>query len=231
MKLQHNNPSLTYCEEGQDRPCRFYWGKVKKGVLETNHGPVLCRDFLGDTLVWKAKEVAPSSIYGWKYYGDVETKYTSMVLDDFGKIEDNVKTILNPIEEKIGVKLTTVEKTDDGKHVWVKGDKFWMLTTVHFSWYTTLLRYLTYPCVFQSFDDLDAKPTNYWMTEPGVFEIFKKLPYILKDLKITQVSGIKKVAEASGHTMHAYNGWYSNTNQKSLAKFTEYGEQLRVLLT
>lgn len=229
MKLVHNKPHQSYAEEDQDRPCHFYWAKVKKGVLTTDHGPVLCRDFLGDTLVWKAKETAPSCIYSWSYDGDVEKKYTSIVLDNFGNIEHNVKTILNPIEEKIGVKLTTVEKTDDGQHVWVKGDKFWMTTTVHFSWYTTMLRYLTYDNAFEKIEDLKDYPTNYWMNE--AFPIFVKLPHVLKQLKVTQVSGTKDVKANGGHTMHNYNGWYNNTNFTGYQiKFTEYGEQLRALL-
>ena len=228
MKLQHNNPHESYGEEDQNRPCHFYWAKKKKGILETNHGPVLCRDFLGDTLVWKAKEVAPGRIYSWVYHGEVETKYTSLVLDDFGCIEFNVKSILNPIEEKIGVKLTTVEKTEDGEHVWVKGDKFWMLTTVHFSWYTTLLRYLTWDKKFTAFTDLEEYPTNEWMDEKS-FALFTRIPYILHDLKVTQVSGTKNVSSVGNHTMHDFNGWRAAVdNYKS--KFTEYGEQLRALL-
>lgn len=226
MQLHHNNPNEHYAEESQTRPCQFYWAVKRNDRLETDHGPVLCRDFLGDTLVWIAKEDKSNSIYGWKFRGDVEKDFTSLVLNDFGKIEENVKTILNPIEAEIGVELTTVEKTDDGKHVWIKGDKFWMLTTIHFSWYTTLLRYLTYNNVFKNFDELDKKPTNHWMKE--AFPRFKKLPYVLKQMKITKVRGAGE--GQTGTTMHDYNGWYSNTEFNYKYKFTEYGEQLKQLM-
>lgn len=229
MQLHHNNPHESYGEETQDRPCQFYWAKVKKGTLYTNHGPVLCRDFLGDTLVWRAKETSVSSVYGWRYVGEVEAKYTSLVINDFGKIESNVKSILNPIEEKIGVKLTTVEKTDDGEHVWVKGDKWWMLTTVHFSWYTTLLRYLTYDKLFTAFSDLEAYPTNEWM-DSEKFKIFEKLPYVLPKLVVTQISGTKDVKVVGSHSMHDFNGWNSNTDSGYKGKFTHYRDQLHALL-
>lgn len=227
MKLQHNKPHDSYGEEAQDRPCRFYFAYVKNGVLNTDHGPVLCRDFLSDTLVWKAKEETQCSIYGWKYTGKVEKAYTSLVIDDFGQIIYNVKSILNPIEKEIGVKLTTVELTEDGEHVWVKGDKWWMTTTVHFSWYTTLLRYLTWNKKFTSFDDLKAHPTNDWMGE--VFDKFKKLPYVLPQLKFVSVRGSKPSCD--GSVMHDYNGWYCNvTNNKWKNKHTVYQEQLNGLL-
>ena len=226
MQLHHNRPNDSYCEEDQERPCHFWWAKLRKGRLETDHGPVLCRDFLGDTLVWIAKEQPPTQIYGWKFHGTVEKKYTSLVLDDFGQIEENI-FLLNVIEEKIGVKMTQVEVTEDGSHVWIKGDKFWMLTTVHFSWYTTMLRYLTYGIKFQSIDDFENYHTNGWMS--NAFPTFKKLPYVLHKLKITQVSGTKNVAEL-GRTMHEYNGWYANTKDGYESKFTEYGVQLNALL-
>lgn len=227
MKLQHNNEYDTYGEEDQDRPCKFYWAVVKKGQLETNHGPVLCRDFLGDTLVWKAKEAPPCSIYGWDYTGPVEKKYTSLVITDFGNIIKNIQNILNPIEDELGIKNTQAEVTDDGAHVWVKGDKWWMLTTVHFSWYTTLLRYLTYSHSFKEFEQLREFPTNDWME--GAFDTFKKLPYVLPELKITQVAGTKK-QYCNGNTIHDYNGWRSNCGPEYKSRFTEYGEQLRALL-
>lgn len=227
MQLQHNKPNESYCEEDQDRPCHFWWAKVRKGKLETDHGPVLCRDFLGDTLVWKAKEQKPCSIYGWKFAGTIEKKYASLVLDDFGQIVQNVKNILNPIEIKIGIKPTTVEVTDDGGHVWVKGDKWWMTTTVHFSWYTTMLRYLTYDRIFHKLEDLASHHTNYWMRD--AWPIFVKLPYALPKLKVVQVSGMKDPA-SHGKAMHDYNGWLANTDKEYKGKYTAYAEQLNGLL-
>jgi len=224
--LQHNKPYQSFSEEGQWRPCHFWWAYVKDGVLNTDHGPVLCRDFLGDTLVWKRKEEVPAgAIYSWDYKGKVETKFTSLVIDNFGEILHNIVTILNPIEEKIKVKLTTAEITDDGKHVHIRGDKFWMLTTVHFSWYTTLLRYLTWDVKFSNFDELYDKPTNGWSKQS--FPQFKALPYVLKQLKVTQVAGVKLPCDDK-YTMHDYNGWYSNTNEHK-RQFTAYGEQLKAL--
>jgi hypothetical protein len=113
--------------------------------------------------------------------------------------------------------------------VWVKSDKFWMTTTIHFSWLTTMLRYLTWDVVFKDFDEMKEYPTNYWMKE--AFPKFKKLPYVLKDMKVTQVSGCKDVVKNNGGTMHAYNGWYSNTAGGYESKFTQYGKQLNGLLT
>jgi hypothetical protein len=231
MQLVHNKHQ-SFGEEDQDRPCHFWFAVEKKGILETNHGAVLCRDFLCDTLVWKAKEKSPSSVYGWAYFGPVEKKYVSLVIDDFGKIEHNVKSILNPIEKKLEVKLTKVEKTDDGEHVWVKGDKWWMQTTVHFSWYTTMLRCLTHNKMFSELEDLRKFPTNDYLEGYG-FDRFCKVVFCLPKLKVTQVSGTKNIKNHSNTTMHNYNGWSSNSDfgAEYKLKFAEYGEQFRALLT
>lgn len=223
MKLQKLWPSSeSYAEVGQSRTCTFAFALDKGDSLEIHHLPILCRDFLNDTLVWKANEDKSKNIYGYTYRGDVEEKYTSIAMWDYLGLVENLP-FLNKVEEAIGVTPTSYQIVEDA--VWLKSDKFWMTTSIHMSWFTTLLRILTHDADITSWEEA-GKYRDSWVNDDS-WAKFCKIPYVLKDLKFITVKGAGKTM--TGSTMHDFNGWHSNiTPGKS--KLTTYGAQLDGLL-
>jgi len=212
-----------YAEAHQTRKCKIAFAERDGDAFKILVDPVLCRDFLNDTLVWKAGENEHCQIYGYGYTGKVETEDSVLYLWDKNPngLKKNIE-FLNKLEREVGITETQLF-TDDETEYGIVGDKWWMTTTVHFSWYTYLLRLLTYRHKIESFDDL----THDDWVEENVKSRLEKLHLALKDLKVTQVSGTKKEYLDGEDTMHDYNGFHS---QFTMPQFTEYGEQLNELL-
>jgi hypothetical protein len=221
MQFVHPYKEQEYGEESQDRKCKFAFAKVKKGDVTVLHQPVLCRSFLDDTLVWKAGEIAPSKIYGYTFHGDIDTKKTTLYITDEAPnpLANNLE-YLHKIEKEVGIKPTKVT-TVDGKEHLVEADKWWMKTTVHFSWFTFLLRQLTYPTKVTSFEDIPRASTFDEIPQKH----FKDFHKVLAKLDVTKVRGSRE--DTTGTTMHEYNGFYSQVNKP---QFTTYGNQIKALL-
>lgn len=223
MKLFRNyNPDdFDYSEEDQERPCRFAFPIKVEGGYEISHLPVLCRDFLNDTLVWKAKETPGGTIYGYKYRGKITKSKTRLMIEDHGNLVENI-VFLNKIEKENDIPLTKIIPLETGEVI-VEGDKWWMSTTVHFSWLTSLLRWLTHDNKVKSWDDVNYDSfANKYMND------FKKLPAALKRLKVTKVAGASDTALSA---MHKYNGWFANVNKcMYTAQYARYNAELREIL-
>jgi hypothetical protein len=96
-----------YAEDFQSRKCKFAFAMRDGENFKIMVDPVLCRDFLNDTLVWKAKENKPCSIYSYNYKGKIETEDSVLYLydDDPNGLQDNIG-FLNELEREIGIKET-----------------------------------------------------------------------------------------------------------------------------
>lgn len=215
----------NYAEDFQKRPCKFAFARLNKaGNFRVLVDPALCRDFLGDTLVWKAKEnTDPGDIYGWNYRGYVDPKKVCLYIEDtrHSWLLQN-QPFLNQLEMEIGLKtFTSVTDLGEGKNLAVLADKWWMTTTVHFSFYTYLLRQLTYDTHVKDWG-------NFVVTGPGeqlTDSILQRFHLMLTKLKFTQVAGTA-AKWVDSDSMHSFNGFAS---QFSNPMFCEYAEQLREL--
>lgn len=210
-----------YAEDHQIRKCKFAFAARDGEDFKILVDPVLCRDFLNDTLVWKAKENSCARIYGYKYRGKIETKDTVLYLwdKDPNGLKDNIE-FLNSLERELGIQETQLFTTDS-KEYGIVGDKWWMTTTVHLSWYTYLLRQLTYNKEIKDWDDI---PHDDWVVEKVKAKL-PKLHLALKQLNVTQVSGTKgEYLDGGESTMHNYNGFNA---QFAYPDYTEYGQQLK----
>jgi len=221
MQFVHGYKPQEYAEDYQTRPCKFAFAKVSGDIVNVLHSPVLCRSFLDDTLVWVAKEQAKERIYGYNFAGPIDKKQVTLYITDKEKnsLVSNV-AYLNSIEKDLGITPTKVTTVDSIEHL-VVGDKWWMLTTVHFSWYTWLLRQLTYNKKITEFEDIPESG----VFENGDQEDFKDFHKVLAKLDVTLVRGSKE--GYSGSTMHNYNGFY---NQKHRPGYTTYGHQIVELM-
>lgn len=137
----------AYVEIGQVIATKYSFAIIKDGVVCEKHAPVLCRDFLNDTIVWRTEEGkdAPKSIYGYMYKDSIDEENATFTVHfpDGGTKKEFMcgLGLLNSLERALGVQPTKVMETNNKKILAVQGDKCWLNTTVHLSYYTALLRY------------------------------------------------------------------------------------------
>jgi hypothetical protein len=198
---------------------------LRKDVVKVQHQPVLCRDFLNDTLAWKAKDIKKGHIYGYDFNGIIDKEFTRLVIFNYGNLLKNIEA-LNRVEHELGLSQTVVaivehDSVDHKPAVMTVGDKFWMTTTVHMSFYTTILRGLTYP---QDITDIANIPEEGWMKDTHKFIPF--LPKILLDMPFIRVAGARDLKVDEQDTMHNFNGW-STACDYNRFKFNIYGEYIR----
>lgn len=217
---QYDATRYPYGEENQERPCRFAFAtQNKEGNFVVEHYPVLCRDFLNDTLVWK-KTKTSGTIYGYSFRGKITTKRVCLMMDNYLDLEKNIH-VLNEVEESLGISKTYLIPVDDvekplHRGIIVIGSKWWMKNTVLFSWYTTVLRLLT-----------NREPNGNWellLDHWAKFAIkfFWKIPAAMKEAPDLGFSGFT----GTGRTMHDYNGWAAQFTANKVDWVT-YGEYLR----
>ncbi len=200
-----------YSEIPQAIPTKFAWATLDEDKVTENHSPVLCRDFLNDTLVWRdptEKGPVVQFLYGYYYKGFVHPDNTIFVLTIPTKLFPGFeygKSILNKLENSLGVEKTRFLPTEIKNKIVSVGDSVWMKTTVHLSYYTALLRYMcaanedtqTFEEIFKVCDKDD--PVRY-LSKYGV----DKLGHAIVKLPFVSVRGA-----ADPKYMHDMNGFVS----------------------
>lgn len=215
--LEQFDRTQHYAQIEQARPCEFAFALVVGEDVLVNHKPVKCRDFLNDTLCWK-EGFPHTSIYGYCFNGEIEREFTSLVIYDFGNIEENIAAL----NDVLPMDLEPCKVVNLGKAVLVTGDKFWMKSTVHMSFYTTVLRGLTYDRHIEILEDI---PCETWMAD--VHKYIPQLPKILVDMPVDKVMGCAEPYEGDQEgTVHEFNGWATACNTYKF-RFNRYGEYIR----
>ena len=230
MQFVHSyDEDVEYGEEVQDRDCKFAFARLlKTGKVKVLHLPVRCRDFLSDTLVWKAKETNPGKgVYGYDYTGYVDPKKVSLYFKDTrpSQLVWNVE-FLRGIEEGLGLDQKTVLHIPDdlnSRELYITADKWWMQTTVHFSFYTYLLRQLSEEGIVKTWADF--KPGK--LGEKLPFGVLERIPELLKKMQVNGVCGTAPQYRSDRYVVHDYNGFKS---QFTHPDSTNYGAQLNGLL-
>lgn len=209
-----------YDEVPQIRPCMFAFAEIKEDLVRALHWPVLCRDFLNDTLIKKAKEKKDKLyVYKYRYSGTgLDTERCVLLITNWCGLKGNEK-VIQEIEANLGISPSEFYHLGENT-VCVVGDKWWMENTVKFSWYTTVLRGLSYPLNIQSLADI---PVEGWMEEE--FSRFVTLWKKFKDMPKLGVAGVSYeiLKYNDWEYVHDFNGWKS---QLTLPKFTRYGAYL-----
>jgi hypothetical protein len=176
--------------------------------------------------VWKAKETYPGKgVYGYDYTGYVDPKKVSLYFKDTrpSTLVDNVDFLVK-LEEEIGLKTKTSLFIADGKkELLITADKWWMSTTVHFSFYTYLLRQLSEEGLVKTW----ASFKQGKLGEKLPFGVLERIPELLKKLQVDSVCGTAPQYRNDRYVVHDYNGFKS---QFTHPKSTNYGAQLNGLL-
>ena len=202
-----NNPG--YIENGQENPVKFAFVEKIGDVVYLQHWPVLCRDFLLDTLMWDAGELPHSPVYNYSFFGPIDKDRLKMVLFLTVPYQEFVVNLsmFNEMEDKLGISRTTTERgisTGGEDCAYITGDSWWMTATPHLSWYSVMLRM----CSNHPRESLEtlidwARPNQEMGSIPDS-NFFKKLPFALKQVKFTSKRYYHGNGSPKDH--HSYNG-------------------------
>ena len=180
--------------------------------------PTCCKDYLTDALAWNDEDydINQLGVGCYKFKADYDKENTTLYLGFY--VGDKIK-VLNEFEESIGVEPTKHFRVGQGASA-VCGDKWWMTTTIHFSMFMSLLRYI------QAGTDVDTlmTPTLQNGKDPYVRRIWSRmrlLPHALKKLDIT----IKRNSPTI-ELQHAMNGHYCLLTNAAIRPRLTYGPQL-----
>lgn len=213
------NKQAKYTEVGQYRKCKFSFAEIEGDTVYYLTKPVLCRDYLNDTLVWDEMEDKSqiTQICGYHFTGPIKEKDVVLYMEDAQHLLGK-EGLLKEYEEKLGLKATQFLPTVKGDCVVVIADPWWKSTTLHFSWFTQLLRYLSYSTVNKLGDMsnevmVHALKDRYW-----------SFPYKLAKLKL---DGTKRVAPVGSKPyedssfLHSYSGFHSFLTYDVKQKYKE----------
>lgn len=135
----------------QQKRCRMQLCRIEGDDCYLVHQPVLCRDFLGD-IYWANTNERPYTIYGMSYDPAKDNSHINLdeinLLIKFPNVVDleyflGNFGLLNDYEQAQGIPKST-HKVMENSSVLVKGDKFWTKHIFRISYYTFLLRCLSY---------------------------------------------------------------------------------------
>lgn len=223
------NPEATYHEVAQKRPCLFSFAKVDGNIVYPLHKPVKCRDYLGDFLVWSTHPQLAGVVYGFDVYDEsYDFSKAVFLMYNAEELHKNIK-FLNEYETKIGVPLTKIVGVKGGKgKVVVFPDKWWMTNTLHLSWYTQMLRHLTYTLTSLT-SNIEEQMIKIFYSSAYKNEHkiqFFNLPKLLKKLQFSQVSSIATThLKNNMSSTHNANGFYSLLCQVNI--FLSMGKDAR----
>lgn len=179
---------VKYNEIPQNVDIRFsFVKKLDDDVYEELFYPVRCRDFLNDVLVAEEqkKEI---DVYDFTYDPMVQkidrdkTRIAMYYGDENKKVIEKNLAILNEIEEQNNLEKTTLTLFE-GKNVFlVEGDKFWIRATALISFYSYILRILSYKIKGHW---VDSMLNSFIGSNDGkyIHSIYKNLPIFLAKFK------------------------------------------------
>jgi hypothetical protein len=200
-------------EETQCVPVRFAFAKInrKAQTVEPQHGLVLCRDFLLDTLIWlETPALHTNPIYGY-FFNEKINKIPTLLLDNI-KITD--LTRLHTIEKMFGVKPSCLYPTDEEDMFVIRGDPFWYKSTVYLSFWTYCIRYLLGTDAYSIYMEIPFEKKHFWprATNTDIFSCALELSKLDKNPQTVRSMPTGKIHGPNGFIM------YLNFPQKSTLK-------------
>jgi hypothetical protein len=215
LKPIYPDTPANYSEIAQKYPCKFAFAKIEGNNVRVLHGPVKCRDFLLDTLMW-IKNVVPlptmteydeeleeyvevsggvGDVFGYNFAGPIVEDKTVLFVEDLPNLEKH-KELFNDLlmVQMCGMEPCRFIKTTEKDTYVIVGDKRWMDTCLLFSVYTFLIRNVFFP----------EKP-DY---EFGRFDVFVRLKDLLA-LPRNTVNTVKVCDKMDPEEYHSNNGFYA----------------------
>lgn len=136
----------------QQKQCKMQLCRVEGDDVYLVHQPVLCRDFLGD-IYWANTHQEPYKIYGMSYdpsknNSHIDVNKMDLLItfpnkDDFNNFLQNFP-LLQKYEEEQNIPASVYEVVESTTSILVHGNEFWTKHIFRISYYTFLLRCLSY---------------------------------------------------------------------------------------
>jgi hypothetical protein len=141
FKIERNFKPQSYGEISQTHLIFFSYATLNNGVVYPGHSKIKCRDFLLDTLIWRAKEAIPSTVYGYTFNGNFDNGV--FLLENV----PNAKNLhrLQELEALAGMQVSELYPTNENNAYVIVGDVKWFSTTVLLSLWTMLIRHTLWP--------------------------------------------------------------------------------------
>jgi hypothetical protein len=221
----------TLNEIMQQKQTRYAHAVVEEdGSITQVHQECLCRDFLGDVVVSNVQN-QKYEIYGMSYDPKKDVRINlerTQLLIYFPKVEDekcfeeNFK-FLQMLEDSYGIKKSSFIDVEP-KVKLVTGNKWWMEELYRFSFYTFVLRCLTYKVKAETPEEMfsyiaDNYPTNekkYISDYRVQFDKFVKTLPLIKRYNYKLYTNPTKELDLSSNDwnfgiegMHNYTGFYT----------------------
>lgn len=203
------NKKAKYNQVGQARPCKFSFAEIEGDTVYYLTKPVLCRDYLNDTLVWDELEDKSKvkEICGYKFTGPINRDNVILYMEDAEYLLGK-ENMLEEYEKPLGLKPIQFLPTVKKDCVVVIADPWWQSSTLQFSWLTQLLRHLTYPSV----TELKAPSREMMIQHLG--DKYWELPFKAAKLKFTERRIAPRPKEDpeswldESSLLHSYSGFF-----------------------
>lgn len=196
-------PVQFFAEEEQEIPVRFAFAKIKGDTVFPLHYPVLCRDFLLDTLIWVDNpNKFKNPIYGYGFTGPISQ--TPTLLLKRVKHKAGLKQ-LHKIEELFSAEPSKLLPTEKKSIQVIVGDKKWQKNTMLLSFWTFCHRYLLGTSKYPLNGTIPETKNLHFMKKPPTFlEVAKFLASLPEDVPV-QTSKLN-------YPLHGPNGFFNAIN-------------------
>lgn len=228
MKILGEYPNHdSFAEIYQTVGLSFFFVLEDGDILNPQHNPIVCRDFLNDAVTSTHLKKNLGSIFGFKLDGSktpicVDKVQLVLGFGEGANFEsfENIFHILNDMEHHLGWELSTFEdvKVDNSKkHIYVKGNWRWVQNPLMISIYTHILR--MFACKTEktdNFEDLSQViangnfGTNTTYSQAYVasdLNLLKFLSFSDRIFKKSNLWGDISQKEVSLGTLHNYSGF------------------------
>lgn len=220
LRLDESKQYATYVNYGVE----LSYAQIEDDVVYRLSPPTGCKDYLTDALAWNDENYPADKIGegNYKFFADYDKENTTLLIG-----EDLTKRIhiLNEYEDSIGVGLTKCFRVRDETYSGysaVSGDPWWMTTTIHFSMFMSLCRYImpggAEDLTFMA-DNLNTGRDSY--VRP-IWNRLRILPQALKKLHTIT----RKRNSPTIELQHSMNGHYCFLTNSAMRGQLTYGPQM-----
>ena len=183
----------------------FSYARKEGDTIKQLHPWIKCRDYLLDGMFWtRMPSLYKAPVYGYPRIEDVNVDEMELLFQcPKGLIKDQIG-VLNGLEDELGISHTTVERVNNTDW-YIRGDGWWMKTTLHISAYTIILRTLSFrEC--KDWADLERNIQDNFGSIKGKL---KKAIMALKTSGYDRVLPHKDPKEYDKDTLHNTAGIYT----------------------
>jgi hypothetical protein len=143
-------------------------------------------------------------MYGFPLIDNVNTEFLELYIEHYNNSSPDLR-VLWDLEDELGISRMELARVE-GNSWYLKGDEFWVRTTLHLSSVTYIIRALFAGCT--TWDEV-ANHENYWNFAPK----FRQAIFDLKEKNYRVVN--PRYKSAGNYDFHELSGIYSYILEKN----------------